>query len=102
MPSNSTRVLGSIGTLCVGAALVGTWAFIDWGFVNGTITVYSAQCTVPVENGKCAGSLMTATPTTYQVRPDQQIVLYWIEGFPKRKALEVCGRGQDELELPLR
>jgi hypothetical protein len=81
--------LGCLGILSIGAVLVVTWYVIDWGFLKGEITVYSAQCKVPVKNGECADYKFTLRPTTYKPMQDQQVVVYWIEGSMSRRSRSV-------------
>ena len=84
MADNSAG-LGCLGFLTFVAAVWVAGYATDSGWMRSEITVYSAQCVQKVVDNRCAQHQFTLRPTTYKLIHEQQVVVYWVEGFEVRK-----------------
>jgi len=86
----------------MGAMAIGMYVVPDWGFLKSKITSYSADCEVPVVNGRCPKYLFANTPVTYKVSTSDQSVIYWVNGFPPSRLANcaVASRTSWKCEYP--
>ena len=95
--------LANFGAWAVmGAMAIGMYVVPDWGFLKSEITSYSADCVVPVVNGRCPKDLFANTPVTYKVSTSDQSVIYWVNGFPPSRLANcaVASRTSWKCEYP--
>jgi len=57
----------------------------EWGFLRGEITVYAGICDETVRANYCDAPSHLARPVTYTVYPEQQTVVYGMEGMPLQR-----------------